>query len=124
VALGLSATKVQQFLDNGVPGRSITVIITDGEATDGYSTPASDVKKVVESMLQSEKHIVLGLGIGGNKAVFEKAFTDMGLRSDCILTCGNTASDIRKAFAMVSQSVVRASQAAGSFSKTAGFGNP
>jgi len=48
----------------------------------------------------------------------------MGIPDAWILTPGNNASDIRKAFNVFSQSAVRASQGAGAFSKTAlgGFG--
>lgn len=56
---------------------------------------------------------------------FREVFLDMGIRSEWILTPGNNESDIRKAFQVFSQSAVRASQGAQSFSKAAmgGFGS-
>jgi len=57
---------------------------------------------------------------------FKQVFKEMGLRDEWILTPKTTPSEIRKAFQLFSQSAVRASQNAASFSKTAlgGFGNP
>jgi len=50
----------------------------------------------------------------------------MGIRDEWILTPGNSEAEIRKAFRVFSQSAVRASQGAGSFSQSGlgGFGSP
>ena len=55
---------------------------------------------------------------------FRKVFREMGIEDKWILTPGQSAQDIRKAFQVFSQSAVRVSQGAASFSRTAlgGFG--
>lgn len=116
VILGAAAAKVQELADAGVPTRSITVIITDG--LDNHSTAGPrQVETVIKSLLAQENHIVCGVGIGG--ADFKQVFRQMGIPDQWILTPSNTESEVRKAFAVVSQSAVRASQTAGSFSQTA-----
>jgi hypothetical protein len=64
------------------------------------------------------------MGIADGRTDFNQIFQDMGIDPKWILTPGNTPSEIRKNFAVFSQSAVRASQNATSFSQTAmaGFG--
>lgn len=128
--------KCQESLDSGVPCRTVTALVTDGANTERGKT-AKDVKKIVDSMLKSENHIIAGMGIWdgevdsnkkpipGTGTDFEAVFGEMGIRKEWILTPKNSPSEIRKAFQMLSQSSVRASQAA-KFSQTAmgGFGAP
>jgi hypothetical protein len=121
VMLGTVLAKSQQFLDNGVPCRSVSLIITDGVDYGSVTHNENSVKKVVKDMLATENHIIAGLGIGDEKT-FRKVFGDMGLDPEWILTVNDSASDIRKAFQLFSQSAVRASQGGGSFSKTAAGG--
>lgn len=123
VALGSVVAKTQDFEDNGVSVRSVTAIITDGANTEGRATPAN-VKALVEDMLKTEKHIICGVGIADGTTDFKQVFSDIGIRDEWILTPANDPKSIRKAFAVVSQSALRASQGAQSFSKTAlgGFG--
>ncbi len=124
VLLATVLAKAQEFTDNGVPVRTITLIISDG--ADGCSTRATPrhVATLVEDMLRAENHIVAAMGIDDGSTDFEKVFRDMGIPAEWILTTGNSASEIRKAFQVFSQSAVRASQTT-SFSKTAlgGFVN-
>ncbi|MEK7641646.1 MAG: hypothetical protein AAB365_01475 [Patescibacteria group bacterium] len=118
--------KTADFENNGIPARTVTAIITDG-CDQGSNSSAADVKKVVRDLLKKENHIVCGVGIDDGSTNFEQVFGDMGIPKEWILTPGNSPTEIRKAFAMVSKSAQRASQAAaGSFSKTAagGFGAP
>ncbi len=146
VFLGLQLAKAQEFLDNGVAVRTVGAIITDGADVHSAKT-ASDVRKIVEDMVRSERHIVLFMGIddqytdfyevasGWTKAEVEqmkqadtlssaKAKGGMGIPPAWVLNPGNTQSEIRKAFALVSQSAVRASQGGKAFSQvaTGGFG--
>lgn len=126
VILATVAAKAQEFSDNGVPVRSVTLIVTDGNNECSSRTTAKDVAKVVKSLLASENHIIAGMGIDDHSTDFRSVFKEMGIPDEWILTPGNTPSEIRKAFAVFSKSAVRASQSAGSFSKTAagGFGAP
>lgn len=125
VLLGTIAAKAQEFADAGVVCRTATLLVTDGN--DEHSKArVSDVKKVVDALLRAERHIVAGLGVDDGSTDFRDVFKAMGIRDEWILTPGNTPSEIRRAFQVFSRSAVRASQSAGSFSKTVagGFGNP
>jgi hypothetical protein len=126
VLLGTVMTKAQEFVNNGVPVRTVTLIITDGADEHSRHQTASTVKPIVTDMLMAETHIVAAMGIDdGGRTDFRQVFQNMGIRDEWILTPGNTQSEIRKAFQVFSQSAVRASQNAQSFSQTAigGFGN-
>ena len=125
VLLGTVLAKTQEFADNGVPVRSVTLIISDGADCHSRRTVAKDVKVLVDDMLRSEDHIIAAMGIDdGGQTDFRQVFQAMGIRNEWILTPGNSKNEIRQAFALFSQSAVRASQSAGSFNQTAlgGFG--
>jgi hypothetical protein len=125
VLLGTVLAKAREFERSGVPARTITLMITDGaDCHSTLQTPAT-VRAVVEDMLKMETHIVAAMGICDGSTDFREVFRDMGIPDQWILTPGNTQSGIRKAFHAFSQSAVRASQRAGSFSRAAlgGFGN-
>jgi hypothetical protein len=126
VLLGTVLAKTQEFTDNGVPARSVTLIISDGADCHSRRTTAKDVKVIVDDMLRSETHIIAAMGIDDGDTDFKRVFREMGIRDEWILTPGNSQKEIRKAFALFSQSAVRASQSAGSFSQTSlgGFGTP
>lgn len=132
VTAGTVLAKVQEFKDNGVPVRSVTLIVSDGadehssRNNGGRGTTARDCRAVIEDMLRSEMHIVAAMGVDDGRTDFRKVFREMGVCDEWILTPGNSPSEIRKAFLMFSQSAVRATQGAASFSQTAmgGFGNP
>lgn len=125
VTLGTVIAKTKEFEDAGVPGRSITTIITDGADTSSQAR-AMDVKAVVKDMLKTEKHIIAFMGIEDGQTNFKAIAREMGIEDQWILTPKNDPKEIRKAFNVLSQSAVRASQNAASFSKTAlgGFGTP
>jgi hypothetical protein len=119
--------KTQEFVDNGVACRSVTVIVTDGGDASSHRNSATDVKKLVRDMYRQECHIVAFMGVDDGLTDFRQVAKDMGVADEWILTPGNSPSEIRRAFAMVSQSAVRASQSAGtSFSQAAmgGFASP
>ncbi len=123
VVLGTVLAKAQEFLDNGVAVRTITLLITDGEDVHSFQHTPADVKSIVDDMLASENHIVAAMGITDGHTDYTKVFEEMGIRPEWILTPKNTESDIRKAFAVFSQSAVRASQSsAAEFSQLGGFG--
>ena len=135
--------KTQEFSDNGVPVNSITFIVSDGADTNGTVDP-KDIAYVISDMVKSEQHIVAAIGIDdgkydskgnlvGSRTDFQKVFGDMGIPKNWIIDIkcprnpGETEKEwnvrlqkeIRKAFATVSQSAVRASQGAQAFSQTA-----
>jgi hypothetical protein len=117
VLLGGVVAKTQAFAQSGVAARSVTLIITDG-ADSGSTRRARDVAAVVADLRRQECHIVAALGIDDGVTDFKKVFGEMGIDDRWILTTGNSASEIRRAFQVFSQSAVQASQAA-SFAGTA-----
>lgn len=126
ILLGTVLAKSQEFINNGVPVRTITLIITDGADMGSKRATPAMVKSIVDDMLMAENNIIAAMGIDdGGQTDFRQVFKEMGIRDEWILTPGNTDSEIRKAFQVFSQSAVRASQSAASFSQTAigGFGS-
>ncbi len=124
--VGVTA-KLAEFEQGGVAARAVTYIVTDGGDAGSYQHNTNDVFKMVRGMLGTEQHIIGGMGVDDGYTDFRKVFRDMGIPDEWVLTPGDSPSEIRKAFAVVSQSAVRASQAAGgSFSQVAlgGFGAP
>lgn len=126
VTLGTVLAKTQEFIENGVPVRTITLIVTDGCDTSSHKARAANVSSVVKDMLRQENHIVAAMGVDDGSTDFKLIFKGMGIRDEWILTPSNSPSEIRKAFAVFSQSAVRASQNAQNFTNTAlgGFGSP
>lgn len=129
VLLATVLAKAQEFEDNGVPCRSVTLLLTDGQDEHsprmygGRGTTARDVGKLVREMLMTERHIIAAMGIG-DPSGFRDVFSEMGIQDNWIFTPGSNQTEIRRAFQMFSQSAVRASQNAASFSQVAvgGFG--
>jgi len=123
--LGTVLAKTQEFAENGVPVRTVTLIITDGDDIHSTKANAKMVKTIVDDMLRTEQHIIAAMGIDDGGTDFRRVFREMGIRDEWILTPGNTQTEIRKAFQVFSQSAIRASQSAVNFSQTAlgGFGN-
>jgi hypothetical protein len=140
--------KAQEFSDNGVPVRTATLIVSDGADMHSKVQKPATVKAIVQDMLKTESHIVAAMGVSDGSTDFYEVFSGrtrdevkkarlngtldqltpgpagMGIWPRWVLTPGNTQSEIRKAFQVFSQSAVRASQGAGSFSKAmGGFGN-
>ena len=111
VVLGTVLAKAKTFADNGVPVRTITLLITDG--ADQHSTygTASKVQSLVNDMVTQENHIVAAMGIDDGHTDFHQVFHNMGIRSEWILTPGNRHHDIQQAFQLFSQSAIRLSQA-------------
>jgi len=124
VTLTTTSVKMSEFEQGGIAARAVTVALTDGGDTGSRHT-AGDVRRMVSGMLATEQHIIAAIGFDdGGYTDFRQVFGDMGIRDEWILTPGNTETEIRRTFQVVSQSAVRASQTAGSFSQTAigGFG--
>lgn len=119
VLLGTVLAKAQEFANNGVPVRTVTLLVTDGN--DQHSTRATvkKVRTVVEDMLRTERHIIAAMGVDDQTTDFRLIFRGMGIPDRWILTPQNRPTEIRKAFEVVSRSAVRASQSAQHFSKSA-----
>lgn len=121
--------KTEEFAQNGVPCRSITMIVTDGAdvGSTNHRRPES-IKPLVDAALRSEQHIIGAMGIDDGSTPFRDIFGRMGLRDKWILTPKNTTHEIRQAFTLFSRSAVRGSQAANgaAFSQVAagGFASP
>ena len=113
VLLGTVLAKAQEFADNGVPVRTVTLIITDG--ADEHSQRAT-----------AQTHIVAAMGIADGSTDFRRVFREMGIEDQWILTPGNDVSQIRRAFQVFSQSAVRVSQSVTHFGQAVlgGFGAP
>jgi hypothetical protein len=124
ILLGTVLAKTKEFSDNGVPVRTVTMILTDGSDQHSNRHRAKDVKVIVNDMILSESHIISALGVDDGYTDLRGVFSEMGLRDEWILTPKNSESEIRRAFQMFSQSAVRVSQGAINFNKTAigGFG--
>lgn len=127
MVLGTVSAEVQRFYDDYfVPARAVFIVVTDGHDEDYSATKtytASDVATLIESL--QENIIVQFMGIQSTRVNFHRIAGEMGVMSKWVLTPDNNESEIRKAFQLASQSAVRASQSAASFSQTAqagGFG--
>lgn len=113
VLLGTVLAKAQEFSDNGVPVRTITLIITDGADVSSQRATAQDVCTVVKDMLNAENHTIAAMGIDdGGSTDFRQVFQSMGIRDEWILTPGQGEKEIRQAFQLFSQSAVMVSQSA------------
>lgn len=126
--MGLVLAKTQDFTSNGVPVRSVTIVVTDGAdyGSRAHTRPES-VKPIIDDAHKAEQHIVCAMGIDDGSTNFRDIFGRMGIPDRWILTPKNNPSEIRAAFIMASKSAARASVAApGAFSATAGggFGAP
>lgn len=126
VLLGTVLAKAQEFADNGVPVRTVTLLITDGADCSSNQATEQTVAALVNDMLRTENHIIAAMGIDDGSTDFRQVFRDMGIRDEWVLTPGNNDNEIRQAFQVFSQSAVRASQGANKFSQSAlgGFGAP
>jgi len=136
VILATVVAKTQEFEDNNVPVRSVTLILTDGADEHSRTHTPRTLKPLITDLLKTEMHIIAGMGIWdgekdandkpipGTGTDFRQVFSDMGIPEEWILTPGNSEKEIRAAFQLFSQSVVRASQDGASFSQAAmgGFG--
>ena len=119
VLLGTVIAKSQELSQAGIAVRTVTLIITDGGDYGSTRCKPADVKALVADMLAQENHIVAAMGISDGTTDFKQVFRSMGIPDRWILTPGNSASEIRRAFAVFSQSAVRMSAGA----QLGGFGN-
>jgi hypothetical protein len=112
VLLGTVLAKTRELEGAGIPVRTITLLITDGADEGSSRHGARSVRHLVDDLLRRECHIVAALGIDDGSTDFRQVFGEMGIPPEWILTPGSTASEIRKAFRVFSQSAVRMSASA------------
>ncbi|MBA3540227.1 MAG: hypothetical protein H0T79_11420 [Deltaproteobacteria bacterium] len=119
VLLGTVIAKSQELSQAGIAVRTVTLLITDGGDYGSQRCKPTDVKALVDDMLAQENHIVAAMGISDGTTDFKAVFRSMGIPDKWILTPGNSATEIRRAFQVFSQSAVRATQGA----QLGGFSN-
>jgi hypothetical protein len=126
VLLGTVLAKSQEFANAGVQSRTITLILTDGADAHSSRFAAKDVAKLVRDLRKAETHVVAAMGLDDGGTDFRKVFREMGIEDRWILTPGAGAAEVRKAFALFSQSAVRASQSTQAFGAASlgGFASP
>lgn len=125
VVLGTVLAKAQSFADNGIPCRTITLILTDGADVHSVKHNEKNVSSLVRDMARAESHIIAAMGVkDGDGTDFSSIFRSMGIEDRWILTPGNNDRDIRRAFQLFSRSVNAVSQQSGSFGQISlgGFG--
>jgi len=110
----------QTLRDAGNQTRCVVVVISDGDDNTSQRTAAA-VKTVATDLLKQEIYTLAFIGMGDART-FQQVAGSMGFPS--ILTVANSASDIRKALALVSNSVIRVSQQTGKASAGNGFFTP
>jgi hypothetical protein len=116
--LGTIVAKEQEYKRQGIPVRTVTVIVSDGADCVSQLTTASDVATIVRDLLKLETHIVMAIGIDDGATDFVQVFTSMGIPKEWILTPANDPHEIRNAFGVVSRASLSASQGADAFSQT------
>ena len=106
VTLGTVIAKAQELQQAGIAVRTVTLIITDGGDYGSARMKPADVKAIVDDMVAQEHHIVAAMGISDGHTDFRAVFRAMGIPDRWILTPGNSASEIRRAFAVFSISAL------------------
>jgi hypothetical protein len=112
IVLGTVIAKAQELAQAGIAVRTVTLIITDGGDYGSRRCKPGDVEALVADMLAQENHIIAAMGIDDGTTDFRKVFRSMGIPDRWVLTPGNSAGEIRRAFQVFSRSAVRASQGA------------
>ena len=147
---GTILAKSQEFSDQGVPVRTISLILTDGAdqhsqdfyqyetdpKTGDWRAPKDGVHALASDLLRQECHIIAGMGVADDDddqrmTNFNMVFKRMGINDEWIVVVKQAGrskdefkAELRKQCQVFSQSAVRASQSAANFSQQAvgGFG--
>jgi uncharacterized protein YegL len=119
-ALAANVAYAERLRASGTPCRSVVVVLTDGEDV-GSRRTQGDCAKVSRDLLASEQFVLAFVGVGTDVDFFAVA-RGMGL-PDANVSVQSTATPaaLRRTFQMVSQSVIRASQARVQPGAPAGF---
>ena len=122
-ALAANVAYATQLRATGTPCRSIVVVITDG-ADYGSKRRAADCAQISRDLLASEQFVLAFVGVGA-ATDFRDVAKKMGIPDGCVLIAqAATPADLRRAFHMVSQSAIRASQGHIKPGANAGFFTP
>lgn len=108
-ALAANIAYAQRLRDAGTPCRSVVIVITDGEDVSSKRL-ATHCAQISRDLLRSEQFLLAFVGVGDD-VDFHSVAKNMGIPEGNILAhISANASDLRKAFQMVSQSAIRVSQ--------------
>lgn len=122
-ALAANVAYATQLRATGTPCRSIVVVITDG-ADYGSQRRASHCAQISKDLLASEQFVLAFVGVGSDTD-FRGVAKKMGIPDGCVLVASAaTPTELRRAFQMVSQSAIRASQGQIKPGANAGFFTP
>jgi len=122
-ALTANVAYAQRLRDGGTPARSVVVVITDGEDVGSRKT-TNECAKISRELLASELFTLAFVGVG-TEVDFEKVAKAMGVPAGCVMVQRDaTTSGLRRTFAMVSKSAIRASQGKVQPGVNAGFFAP
>lgn len=122
-ALAANVAYATQLRATGTPCRSIVVVITDG-ADCGSTRRATQCAQISKDLLASEQFVLAFVGVGDDTD-FRAVARKMGVPDGCVLVAtAATPTELRKAFLMVSQSAIRASQGQIRPGANAGFFTP
>jgi uncharacterized protein YegL len=122
-ALAANVAYAQRLRDGGTPCRSVVVVITDGEDV-GSKRTSGDCARLSSDLLASEQFVLAFVGVGKD-VDFHGVAWSMGVPDGCVLVQRDaTATTLRKAFQLVSQSAIRASQGKIQPGAAAGFFTP
>ncbi len=119
-ALAANVAYAQRLRDGGTPTRSVVVVVTDGQDF-GSKRSQRDCARLSRDVLASEQFTLAFVGVGKD-VNFRAVAKGMGVPDGCVLVDTDaTPTSLRRAFALVSQSAVRASQGRVQPGAAAGF---
>ena len=122
-ALAANVAYATQMRSTGTPCRSIVVVITDG-ADYGSKRRATECAQISKDLLASEQFVLAFVGVGSDTD-FRVVAKKMGIPDGCVMVAASaTPAELRRAFQMVSQSAIRASQGQIRPGANAGFFTP
>lgn len=115
-----NALNYREGLENaGVNCKTLVFVMTDGGDNEPRQGSASDVKKIIDNLLQEERNfasfetILFGIN-DSEKGVFESAAADMGIKN--VVTIKQSADQIKRMINFISSSVSGASGSANAIS--------
>lgn len=115
-----NALNYREGLENaGVNCKTLVFVMTDGGDNEPRQGSASDVKKIIDNLLQEERNFAsfetMLFGINKSEEVeFKNAAAAMGIKN--VVTIDNTADEIKKMINFISSSVSGASGSANAIS--------
>lgn len=123
ILLGTVIAQTQQFLDSGIQCRSINVVITDGEDVHSTNIQRASDLTIIRDMIQTENHIVAGIGFANSYVDFEDIFRKMGIPEQWILGASDDKQSLMDKFRLFAESASTVSQSSQVFnnSLTGGF---